>query len=229
MRPAMPRPVIATRIRKSTQLLGLAAALFLVLFASGVHAQPTERDDEGDYQPEYERRSDFFAGATLGIGVMSARGYPNEAGQLNNPDFVADPGIGPGSHYAVWLGVAFRDWLSFGMGLNGLGYSAKDLEASGGGFIVRVEAFPMFYAFEEGRDIGLYGVFGLGTMKIKDGDTDRADGGALSIVGFGAFYEPLRFGNFSAGPTVEYTRFFSQSLELQSASAGFRLAFYGGP
>jgi hypothetical protein len=223
----MQRPVIDAPFRR--RLLSGAAAACVLVGASSAMAQPAERDDEADYQPTYERRSDFFAGATLGLGVMSARGYPNEAGKLNNPDFVADPGLGAGSHYAVWLGVAFRDWLSFGMGFNGLGYKARDLEAGGGGFIVRVEAFPMFYAFEQGRDIGLYGVFGLGSMTIKDGDSDKADGGALSIVGFGAFYEPLRFGIFSAGPSVEYTRMYSQSLELQSASVGFRLALYTGP
>lgn len=192
-------------------------------------AETPEQGDEAAYQPSYQRRSDFHAGVSYSLAAMSARGYPNEAGKLNNPAYVSDPGVGLGSVFSLWLGAAFRDWFSFGVGAAGLSYSAKDLDVGGGGFITRVEVFPLFYAFEQGRDLGLYGSFGIGGVMVKAGDETKADGGALSIVGFGAFYEPLRFGNFSAGPTVEYTRLFSQSLEMQSASAGMRLAFYGGP
>ncbi len=229
--PAMTRvvPLRPNRMRGRVLCASAAVVSCLCLGLGSAQAQPAEKDDEGSYTPEYERRSDVAAGVSLSIAAASASGYPNEAGKLDNPAFVADPGVGVGSYYAVWIGGALRDWFTFGLGLAGFGYEANGLQATGSGFIVRVETFPMFYAFEEGRDIGVYGTFGLGPAKIKDDDRDRADGGAVSIVGFGVFYEPLRFGSFSAGPTVEYTRIFSQSMDMQSASAGFRLAVYAGP
>ena len=55
------------------------------------------------------------------------------------------------------------------------------------------------------------------------------DGGAVSIVAFGAFWEPVRFGIFNFGPTAEYTLISSRTVTLTGASLGARLVLYTGP
>ncbi len=207
-------------------LLGIAT---LFGSASAAAAPPPEVDDEGAYRPEYERRRDFTIGASAGALLGSATGYPNEAAKIGNPQFVADPGPGVGYHYTVWLGGALRDWFTFALGIDALAYERKGFAVAGSGFVFRVEFFPFFDALDIGPDLGAFGSFGLGGLTIKEGDATRADGGAMSLVGLGAFYEPIRFGGFSAGPQLEYQRLFSQTLEMQAVTLGFRLAFYAGP
>ena len=79
------------------------------------------------------------------------------------------------------------------------------------------------------EDLGLFAYFGIGGFTLKRDDEVKADGGALSVVAAGAHYEPLRFWQISMGPSLEYARFFSTSLELAGLSAGLRFVFYGGP
>ena len=53
-----------------------------------------------------------------------------------------------------------------------------------------------------------------------------ADGGAMSRVGLGVSYEVWKFWLFSAGPVVNYTYQFSQSLSTHMATAGIKLSLY---
>ncbi len=192
-------------------------------------ARADEPVDDTHYRPSAERRSDFTAGASLGLLVANSYGYLNEAGKLDNPAFVEDTGVGVGSSFAVWIGGALRDWFAFGLGYTSLAYKGNGLDAAGQGGILRVEAFPLWSMGDPFWDLSLYGNFGLAVVKLKRGDETAADGGSMSVVGFGAAWEPLRFGRFAAGPQLEYSRLFSQSLQLQGASAGMRIVFYGGP
>jgi hypothetical protein len=211
-------------MKLSVALLSVGLSLSLA-----TSAMAAENVDDTSYKPGSVRRSDFTAGISLGLAAASSRGYPNEAGKLNNPEYVADTGVGIGNASSIWLGGALRDWFTFGLGLTSLAYKTNGLEAQGSGFIARIETFPLFNVADFGQDLGLYAMFGLGTMTLKqDGDT-RADGGALSLVTFGALWEPVRFGSFNFGPAVDYTHMFSQSLESQYVSVSARLAFYGGP
>ncbi|MCA9592442.1 MAG: hypothetical protein KC776_04000 [Myxococcales bacterium] len=204
----------------------LSAGVGLSIAASAAAADTA---DETNYQPGAVRRSDFTAGISLGLVAASTYGYPNEAGKLDNPAYVADTGVGLGSASAIWLGGALRDWFSFGLGITSLAYKAKGLDAQAGGFIVRIETFPFFDVADFGQDLGLYGMFGLGGMTLKEGDETRADGGALSLVTVGALWEPVRFGSFNFGPSLDYTHLFSQTLESQYVTLSARLVFYGGP
>jgi hypothetical protein len=130
----------------------------------------------------------------------------------------------------LWLGGALRDWFTFALGIGSIGFEKKPRKATGGVFLFRTELFPFFDAFPAGQDLGFFAQFGLGGLTIENSDKDtKGDGGAISYLGFGAFYEPIRFGIFSAGPTIEYSHFYSQSLNGYGASAGFRLVLYTGP
>jgi hypothetical protein len=95
--------------------------------------------------------------------------------------------------------------------------------------IFRLEAFPLIAAGDALADLGISSNLGISVYKIKRGSEEKADGGAMSHVSLGAFYEPWRFGKFAVGPTLEYTHLFSETLKVHTALAGVRLAFYGGP
>ena len=103
------------------------------------------------------------------------------------------------------------------------------LDAEGFGVLFRVEAFPLWSQGGVWRDAGVYTDFGIGGMKLKSGGDTEADGGALSIIGLGAFWEPVRFSIFSFGPNIEYVHAYSRTLHLSSATVGARLVLYTRP
>ena len=216
------------RYRESMRPRAVVVSL-LVVTATAPTALAVENDWEGNFGIEAERRSDFTAGLSVGVLAGTAYGYPNEASKIGNDRYVADTGVGVGSAQTLWIGGALRDWFTFAVGYWNVGYSANALDASGFGVLFRVETFPLWSQGGVWRDVGLYGDFGLGGMTLKSGDETHADGGALSILGVGAFWEPVRFGIFSFGPNVEFMHLYSQTLTMSSATVGARLAIYTGP
>ncbi len=197
--------------------------------APAPEADEASSDWDGGYDVKYTRRSDFTFGLSLGLGVGNGYGYPNEVDKIDDPAFVADTGVAPGSSYELWLGGALRDWLTFGIGLTGFGVEGDGKMLAGGGFVFRIEAFPFFGQGGALDDVGMFGSFGLGSATIEEDGNELADGGAISIVKLGGFWETWRFGGFALGPGVDYTHVFSQTLRYYQATAGFRLAFYAGP
>jgi len=215
------------------RLIAAVAAGLACLALSGVaRAEDATADTNywsGDYAQHNTRRSDFTAGVTLGLVAGAVVGYPNEIGKLGNPDYRAATGAAFGSGTLIWLGGALRDWLTLGVGASFLEMKGGDLQASGGGALFRIEAYPLFYQGGPWRDLGFVGNFGIGGMKLSEGSDTRADGGSMSLVGAGAFWEGLRAGHFAFGPGLEYQRLFSQSLHVDAALVSFRVAVYGGP
>ena len=197
-------------------------------------SEPPEADSaegtwDGDYDVKASRRSDFTIGASAGLALGSGYGYPNEVDKIDSAEHVADTGVALGSGFEVWLGGALRDWFTFGLGINGFGVEGGGQQLSGGGFIFRLEAFPFFAEGESLQDVGAFASFGLGTATIEADGEETADGGAISIVTFGGFWEAWRGGGFAAGPSLSYTHVFSQSLSFYAATGGIRVAFYAGP
>lgn len=211
-------------MRRASAAVSLLAMLALPRVASAV-----ENDWEGDFDLEAERRSDFTAGVSLGLFAASAYGYPNQAGKIDDDRYVADTGVGLGAVQTFWLGGALRDWFTFAVGYWNVSYSGNDLDASGFGILSRVETFPLWAQGGPWRDAGVYAEFGIGGMKLKAGDDTRADGAAVSIIGLGGFWEPVRFGIFSFGPNLEYTHVFSRTMHMTGVTTGARLVLYTRP
>ncbi|MBK7585598.1 MAG: hypothetical protein IPI67_36115 [Myxococcales bacterium] len=207
----------------------LAATSFIAVSGTAPLAAAVENDWDGDFGQKAERRSDFTAGVSFGLFAANAYGYPNEARKIGNDAYVADTGLGVGTARTYWIGGALRDWFTFGVGYWDVGYSAKTLDASGFGVVFRVETFPFWAYGGKWRDAGVQANFGIGGMKLEEGADKRADGGALSIVGLGAFWEPVRFSIFSFGPNIEYTHLFSRTLSLYGTTVGARLVLYTRP
>lgn len=191
--------------------------------------------DVGDWNADYEpppavRRSDFMAALHL-VGVVGeASGFPNKAAQIGDPEFEAQTGFSWGGGGALWVGVAPRDWFTFAVGLNLTSLHSSSLSAPGTFFGVQVQAFPLFDQGVDLQDLGAFAEFGAGTRNIERDNKTVAEGGFLSVVGFGASYERLRLGNHvSAGPVIEYMHEFSLTLTSNIVLGGVRAVFYGGP
>jgi len=211
-------------------LLACALVASLCLVAWRARAQDEQEEWDGGYDYVAERRSGFTAGLGAGLAMGSAVGYPNVAGRIDNPDYEADTGFALGSDYALWIGGALKDWFTFAVGYGASAMGGDELTAGSWAFFFRIETFPLFNEGGAWRDLGLQASFGAGSGVIVDADDDEvANGGAISLVGLGAVYEPLRLGSFAAGPTLEYRHLFSQSLCEHVGVLGLRVAFYGGP
>ena len=139
--------------------------------------------------------------------------------------------IGLGGAAELWIGGAIQDWFTFGLGYGRGQMTGNALRASSTVYLFRIETYPFFYSGTFGRDFGLQADFGIGTVTInnQEAEQEMADGGAMSVVGLGAAYEWLHFGSFAAGPTLQYSHRFSESLAAHTAALGMRLVYRSGP
>jgi hypothetical protein len=209
-----------------TLLAGACASLA----ASVAQAQSgAGASSSADYAVKSERRSDFTMGAQLGLGFGKASGYPNEIDKIDAPAYRQHTKLALGSGGLVWLGVAFNDYVSFGIGGGSLSLSGNDRDASAGVFAFHVDGYPLFDLSPALKDLGLFGNFGTGPLTIKGGDREQADGGLLSYLEAGVVYERLRLWRFAIGPTASVIHMWSDSGKLTSGLVGVRVAFYGGP
>jgi hypothetical protein len=207
--------------------VALALASLGALAASPAYAQAA---GEGRETPASKptRRSDFTLGTSGGFGLGRASGYPNEVQKIGDGQYRSNTKLGLGSGGAVWLGVAFNDYLTFGLGMGGLNLSGNDRDASAAAFIFHIDAFPLFDVHESLRDLGAFAHVGTGPLQIKGGE-EEADGGLMAYVEGGLVYERLRFWRVGIGPSVSLIHMWSESARLTGALIGGRVAFYSGP
>jgi hypothetical protein len=214
----------------SVRLLGIAlGGIGLSLLARPVAAQEDNEQWDGGFGQKAERRSDVVVGVSTGMVLGTARGYPNEVDKLDDPDFESTTGFQLGASGMGWLGGAFTDWFTFGVGYAQLYGEGSEGTGSGGAFLFHVETFPFYTLGGALRDLTIHGNFGAGGYTV-DGDLpDDADGGFVSFVGFGSAYEAFRFGHFALGPNVDYLNLRSPTLSAHQLIVGARVVFYGGP
>jgi hypothetical protein len=208
-------------------LPALAAAL--LLFAGEASA---EGGDNGpDYDPGHaKRRSDFAMGISTAGTVGTVGGYPNDVAKTGLSKYHASTGAAGGIANTFWLGGALRDWLVIGIGLSGSTVAGSETLSTGGVYVLHVEGFPLFYRGGAFRDVSLVGDFGVGSRTIKKASAEVASGGSTSFIALGLLYEPIRVGNhISAGPLLQVTEQFSDTLGSTLVMLGFQIAYYGGP
>jgi hypothetical protein len=211
--------------------LALLSVSAVSLGAGTAFAQSEPGDWDGGYDAKSKRRSDFTIGTSGGFGFGNASGYPNEVDKIDDPNYRASTELGVGSGGAIWLGVAFNDYLTFGIGFSGLGLSGNDREASAGGFLFHLDGYPLFGVSPALQDLGLFANFGAGGLQVKakGSGEEQADGGLMSYVEAGVHYERFRFWRIATGPTLSFVHMWSQSGELSGGLLGWRFSFYGGP
>jgi hypothetical protein len=185
-------------------------------------------DAAANYAVKAQRRSDFTIGTSGGLSLGKASGYPNEIDKIDDPAHKSNTKFALGSGGLIWLGVAFNDYVSFGLGMGSVSLKANDREASAGLFAFHLDAYPLFDLDPSLQDLGVFGNFGTGPLKITGGP-EQADGGLLAYVEGGAVYERFRLWRIAFGPTVSVIHMWSDSAKLTGALVGARVVFYGGP
>lgn len=202
--------------------------------AGNARAQALDGGDGENYAaPAAERRDGFMASLQVDYGFMGVEGYPNKLGEIGVPEYRSYVG-GLGGNIQLVLGGVLRDWLTAGLLLRAASVRGEgEVTGTSAAIGMQLQAFPLWSRGGFGRDLGVTGEFGVGLGSIVDlTDADDpdilADGGAMSHLGLGASYELWKFGLFSAGPLVNYTYQFSQSLSSHVATAGLKLTFYSG-
>jgi hypothetical protein len=216
------RPSPGARIRAA-----LSASLVSLLVAGLAHAEG-EPSAPDVVRTKPTRRSDFTLGTSGGFGFGRASGYPNEVQKIGDPAYKSNTQLALGNGGLFWLGVAFNDYLTFGLGVGGFSLSGNNRKASAGIFGFHIDVYPLFDLDKNLQDLGVFGNFGTGPLTITGGP-QKADGGLLSYLEGGVVYERFRFWHFGIGPSVSVMHMWSNSATLTGALVGGRLAFYGGP
>jgi hypothetical protein len=205
----------------------LAGALGL-LTTGLAHAETEENSSAPSLTAKAQRRSDFTLGFSGGFGFGRASGYPNELDKIGDSAYKSNTKLGVGNGGMIWLGVAFNDYLTFGIGLGSLSLSGNHRDASAGIFGFHIDAYPLFDVDKNLQDLGIFANVGTGPLTIKGG-ADDAEGGLMSYLEGGVVYERFRLWRISLGPSVSVLHMWSESATATGALVGVRAAFYGGP
>lgn len=226
--PGLPR---RCRVQAAAAALAFALpALSVTVIARPAAAQPTDNEAwDGGFDAQAERRSDFVLGASGGLLLGTASGYPNEIDKIDDPDFESKTGFAIGNGLSFWLGGALADWFTFGLGATLVNGSGSKGDVGGGAFIVKVETFPLYGLGGPLRDLAFFADFGAGSLTIQGEPDEDAEGGFTSVAGLGSAYELFRFGRFALAPTAQYLLVSSQTVTAHSGILGARVVFYGGP
>ncbi len=210
---------------------GRPALLALAALSLQHAALAQSQDDKAPTDSPPTRRSGFFATLGLEASLAAADGSPNDLARRDNPAEVRHTGFGFGSRRAFVIGVAPTDWLNLGIGGAVASSQTSTYRSDLASFIFHLEAFPLFAKGGSLRDLGVALDFGAGSSKaeLRSTGEEVASTSVVSIIGAGAFWEPVRFWHFALGPRVGYERAWSRNYSRDDISLGLRLAFYGGP
>jgi hypothetical protein len=219
-------PELGTVLRR----LSLAVLTATTLASAPAFAEESDNESwDGGFAIKAERRSDFVLGFSTGLALGVASGYPNEIAKLDRAEHEAKTGLSLGPGGALWIGGALRDWFTIGVGGLYLGVNGSSGKNSGGAFILRVEAFPLYPLGGALRDLAVIATFGAGGFVVKGEDGKRGEGGFTSVAGIGVGHELFRLGPLALGPNAEYLLMRSQSATAHTGIVGLRALIYAGP
>ncbi len=176
------------------------------------------------------RRGGFTAGFLGGMAFGTVEGYPNDFSKMGNPLYRSATS-GVGGTGMLYIGGALTDWFTFAFGLAQTSYGSSRIATDARVFLFHIETFPLFARGGLWRDAGLFANFGTGTATIhrRSADVEFSSSGALSVVGFGGFWEPWRAGHFAVGPFASWQYQVSDPMTRHFGEIGLRGVFYGGP
>jgi len=176
-----------------------------------------------------ERRGGFVVGIIGGPTLGWATGNPSDKDKRDDPKLEASTGTAFGYRATPFIGGAFTDWFTFGLGASFASFGNGDYGSGMWTFAVHLETFPLYPQGGIYQDLGLTADFGAGssTIRTKTPDEEVADSGVMSTVGLGAFWEPLRVWHFAGGPYVGYQRNWSRWYARNDVTVGLRWMFYG--
>ncbi len=182
----------------------------------------------------HQYRSGIAVGLSLGAGLGSASGYPNNSQDIGNPAYYSAGGFMAGGVGQLFLMGALSDYLSFGFWFGHTSLRNPDWTSNGNGGGFRIEVFPLVGWVPALHGLGVLANLGIGSGSLDSTHAGlNSANGTQSFGGIGLFHEwAFAFtgaGHFAFGPALEFDAIWSQPFEQHGLVASARLAFYGGP
>jgi len=193
-----------------------------------------ERPEAAELDQAPKLRNGIVWGVSLGAGLGTSRGYPNNSQQIGDARYHSSSDWLPGTSQTLHVMGALTDYLNFGFWFAGANFRGHNQHASHVGVGLRVEAFPLIALVPRLQGLGFFSQFGLGAGRLTTRSAAVPDAvGTQSFIGVGAFYEwsfaHVLGGHFGVGPSLEYDAVWSQPFEQHGLLACARFVFYGGP
>jgi hypothetical protein len=195
---------------------------------------------QGDVTPvtllpaAHQYRSGFVVGLSLGAGLGSASGYPNNSQDIGNSADYSAGGFMAGGYGQVFVMGALSDYISFGFWYGHSALRNADWRSNGDGGGFRIECFPLVGLVPALHGLGILANLGIGSGSLTNTNPDLQEAhGTQSFGGVGLFHEwgfgYGHDGHFAFGPALEFDAIWSQPFEQHGLVASARLAYYGGP
>lgn len=176
------------------------------------------------------RRDGLIFGLQGNLGLAMASGYPLDLKKIGRAAHYTETDIGFSAIGLLWVGVALKDWLSFGVGATLDGLVAGDEKLGWGyGGVFRLEGFPLWPLGGIGKEIGVTFDAGASAFAVPKPDSNAVkliDGGAASYLGGGVFYEGIRYWRISMGPGIYAGYMWSDTVRHGAVTLDFRATFY---
>lgn len=195
---------------------------------SGLAGFFDEEKDPAARPIEVKRRNGFMIGVLGGLSLGNTAGYPNDPTR-QSAGFYQETSFAAGGGGTAWIGGAFNDWLSFGVGYSGLGLFVDGKRTVSHVVTFHTEVFPGFpLGGALFKDLGLMLDAGTGTtvLEPEQGGPALADGGGVARVSAGVFWEGLRVSKLSAGPFIAFDHVWSGTMSRPTTLVGLRASFY---
>jgi hypothetical protein len=182
----------------------------------------------------HKYRSGIVLGLSLGLGLGSASGYPNNSQDIGNPAYYSAGGLMFDGMGQIFVMGALSDYLSFGFWYGHASLRNGDWQSSGNGGGFRIEFFPLVDLVPALQGLGILANLGIGSGSLTSTNPSLPEAnGTQSFAGAGLFHEwgfgYGHDGHFAFGPALEFDAIWSQPFEQHGVVASARLAFYGGP
>lgn len=233
----------------STALRGVTLALTLLFPGSALAAdaaaekppakvEPTEKEAESEADKpaawetaEPEHRGGFSVGLAAAAGLGAANGFPGDSKKIGRERYYTESGLGFAPSSSLWIGGAFVDWLTFGIGGGFSTVIAESSRTPSPLLLFHTDVYPFYALGGQFRNVGAMTEFGLGFAETKDTETEEVliDGPGASYVFAGAFWEGIEAWKLKMGPYTGFHYLFSQTIRRPVLAVGFRISLYTSP
>jgi len=167
----------------------------------------------------------------VSAGLGASNGFPNDSKKIGRERYYTESGLGFAPSQSLWLGGAFIDWLSFGVGGGFSSIYAETTRTQSPLLLFHTDVYPLYALGGQLRNLGAMTEFGIGFAETTDNETDEVlvDGGGASYIFAGAFWEGIEAWKLKMGPYMGAHYLFSNTIRRPVFAVGFRMSLYTSP